>query len=583
MSRQFQLDNTASPSNEWAYSFTERVAAHHDVVDTVDAFGAFGAFDASFDEDTEDRFFELLFDAGSRPSNIDDVSANNNATNNGNMTGRRVTGAPLSDVHWTKPIVSSHNTPSWSMSRTLPQNALPSSHLFNSPVESCYWANLGLTSHARVPSPQTAVEDRDAHTSSSSSIAEPDPFLVRSDLTLGGLQVAENPFSALPLLSAEDLQDDEIVVSDEEVQLSPSPLTVSNSSESTRADTPFRRTPSVEPCEASDAVPHHVEAAKSSAGASASPNGLPEGDFLLDKKTSLLECVADAALSEKEVSPAADVEVGTAELTPGTSSLARQITVAEPEEAASAPNQEPVVLELAPNAPPPSLSGATSAQEPHVLPASQDASPSRKRKRVAKTHAAHELRALSTLPPERKTFSLPAREGRASKTGINKIRNMQLEAESCCHLAGDYGFCQFRDLADGGRKCMVELPKDDKVARAHLAMHTDALGWREYSRQHPDWKPTCPWCNEPRTKFEQLTRHILDTHLLMFMEWCPCGGTNSRSNHKPNTVRHVDSDVHKVWVRQQAVLRTVKLEDADDGQEEFVQGSSKGIKRRRRG
>ncbi|KAL5485595.1 hypothetical protein ACEPAI_6636 [Sanghuangporus weigelae] len=537
----------------------------HDVVDTIDPFGAFGAFDASFDGDMEVRFFEILFDAGSRPSNIDDVSADINATNNGNMT-------------------ESHNTPSGSMSRTLPQNALPSSHLFNSPVESCYWANLGLASPARVPSPQTAVEDRDAHASSSSSIAEPDPFLVRSDLTLGGLQVAENPFSALPLSSMEDPQDDEKVVSDEEVQLSPSPLTVSNSSESTRSDTPFPRTPSVEPCDASGAVPHHVEAAGSSAGASASPSGLPEADSPPDEKKSLLECLSDAVSSEieevlEEVSPS---EVDTAELTPGTSSLARQITVAEPEEAASAPNQEPVVLELAPNAPPPSLSGATSAQEPHVLPASQDASPSRKRKRVAKTHAAHELRALSTLPPERKTFSLPIREGRASKTGVIKLQNKQLEAESCCHLAGDNGFCQFRVSADGERRCMAELPKDDKVTRAHLAMHIDALGWREYSRLHPDWKPTCPWCNEPRTKLEQLVRHILDTHLLMFMEWCPCGGTNSRSNTNTNTVRHVDSDVHKVYLRQQAGLEIVKDEEADDGQEEFVQGSSKGTKRRRR-
>ncbi|KAL5485596.1 hypothetical protein ACEPAI_6637 [Sanghuangporus weigelae] len=568
MFKQFQLDNTASPSNERAYSFTERVAGHHDVVDTIDPFGAFGAFDASFDGDMEVRFFEILFDAGSRPSNIDDVSADINATNNGNMT-------------------ESHNTPSGSMSLTLPQNALPSSHLFNSPVESCYWANLGLASPARVPSPQTAVEDRDAHTSSSSSIAEPDPFLVRSDLTLGGLQVAENPFSALPLPSMEDLQDDEIVVTDEEMQLSPSPLTVSNSSESTHVDTPFPRTPSVEPCEASDAVPHHVEAAKSSAGASASPNGLPEGDFLLDKKTSLLGCVSDAALSEveegpEEACPSADAELVIPEQTPDTSSLTPETSVAEPEEHASAPKQKPVILEVTPSGPSPSSSHPVASQEPNALPVSQNAPPSRKRKRVAKTHAAHELRALSTLPPERKTFSLPIREGRASKTGVIKIQNKQLEAESCCHLAGNDGFCQFRDLADGGRKCLAELPKDDKAARAHVAMHTDALGWREYSRQHPDWKPTCPWCNEPRTKFEQLTRHILDTHLLMFMEWCPCGGTNSRSNHKPNTVRHVDSDVHKVWVRQQAVLRTVKKEDADDGQEEFVQGSSKGTKRRRR-
>ncbi|KAL5503774.1 hypothetical protein ACEPAH_7845 [Sanghuangporus vaninii] len=579
MFRQFQFDNTAFPSTRRANSFVERVATHHtmsvlhsshSVVDTSDAFGAFGAFDGSFDDDMELRLFEYLYEAGSRPSNTVDESADNGATKNDNTKGI-------------------HNTSSGSTSCTLAQNVLPASRPFNSPVESCYWSNLGLASPGRVPSPRTAVEDRDEHASSSSSVAEPDPFLVRSDLALGELRVAENPFFALLLPSMEDLQGDEKVVSGEEVHLCPSPLAVSNSSESTRADTPFPRTPSVEPCEASGAVPRRVEAVGLSVGATASTNGLPEVDSLLDKRTSPSECASGDVLPEvkeedlEEVFPAADAEIIAPALTSDNSSLAREITVAEPEEAASVSKQEPVVLELTSNAPPPSVSGAASAQEPHALPVPQNTPPSRKRKRVAKTHAAHELRALSTLPPARKKFSLPVRAGRASKTGINKVRNIQLEAESCCHLAGNDGFCQFRDSADGRKKCLAELHKDDKAARAHLATHTDALGWREYSRRHPDWRPTCPWCNEPRTKFDQLVRHILDTHLLMFMEWCPCGGTNSRSNHKPNNVRHVDSDVHKVYLRQQAELRAVKKEDADDGQEEFVQGSSKGTKRRRRG
>ncbi|KAL5526139.1 hypothetical protein ACEPAG_7477 [Sanghuangporus baumii] len=549
---QFQLDNTASLSNERASSFTEPVAAHHtmstlrsshDVVDASDAFGAFGAFDASFDDDLELKLFEYLYDAGSHPSDKIDESGGDSIANNDNTTGRR-------------------DTPSRSTSRSLSQNVLPSSRLFNSPVESCYWANLGLASSTHVPSSETAVEDRDERASSSSSIAESDLFLVRSDLALSELQVAENPFSALLLPSMEDPQDDEKVVSHEELHLSPPPLAVSYCSDSTRADTPFPRTPSVEPCDASGAIPCHVKAAGSRAGAPVSLNGLPKVDSLLDKKTSSSECVSDAALSEveeglQEVSPSANAELVTSEPTP-----------------------QPVDLELAPEV---SFPSSTIGQGSHALTASQGTPPSRKRKRVAKSHAPHELRALSTLPPERKAFSLPIREGRASKSGINKVLNMELEAESCCHLAGNHGFCQFRDLIDGGRKCMAELPKDDKSTRAHLAMHLDALGWREYSKRHRNWKPTCPWCNEPRTKFEQLTRHILDTHLLMFMEWCPCGGTNSRSNHKPNTVRHEDTDVHKIYLQQQEVLRTVKLEDADDGQKEFVQRSSKGTKRRRRG
>ncbi|KAL5503725.1 hypothetical protein ACEPAH_7796 [Sanghuangporus vaninii] len=578
MFRQFQFDNTAFPSTRRANSFVERVARHHtmsalrsshDVVDTSDAFGAFGAFDTCFDDDMELRLFEYLYDAGSRPSNTVDESADNGATTNDNTKG-------------------SLNTPSGSTSRTISQNAISPSRPFNSPVESCYWSNLGLASPARVPSPRTAVEDRDERASSSSSVTEPEPFSVRSDLALGELQVAENPFFAPPLPSMEDLQGDEKVVSGEEVHLCPSPLAVSNSSESIRADTPFPRTPSVEPCEASGAVPRRVEAVGLSVGATASTNGLPEVDSLLDKRTSPSECASGDVLPEvkeedlEEVFPAADAEIIAPALTSDNSSPTRANTEAAPEDSAPAPKEEPIVLEVTRNAPSPSLSGPTNAQEPHALPVSQDTPPSRKRKRVAKAHAAHELRALSTLPPERKTFTLPVRSGRASKTGINKVRNLRLEAESCCHLAGNDGFCQFRVSADGRKKCLVELPKDDKASRAHLATHTDALGWREYSRRHPDWRPTCPWCNEPRTKFDQLVRHILDTHLLMFMEWCPCGGTNSRSNHKPNNVRHVDSDVHKVYLRQQAELRAVKKEDADDGQEEFVQGSSKGTKRRRR-
>ncbi|KAL5503726.1 hypothetical protein ACEPAH_7797 [Sanghuangporus vaninii] len=210
---------------------------------------------------------------------------------------------------------------------------------------------------------------------------------------------------------------------------------------------------------------------------------------------------------------------------------------------------------------------------------------SKKRKRIAKAHAATELRMLSVLPPERKIFSLPVRTGRATKTGNNKIRMIQVEAESCRRLAGDNGQLPISALENGEEKCLAELPKDDKAVRAHFAIHTDTLGWREYSKQHPNWEPICPWCGEPRTKFEQLTRHILDTHLLMFAEWCPCGGTNSRANHKPHTVRHEDSDVHKAYLRQMAKgkARAVKQEDADDEQEEFVQGSSKGTKRKRLG
>ncbi|KAL5503775.1 hypothetical protein ACEPAH_7846 [Sanghuangporus vaninii] len=515
----------------------------------------------SFDDDMELRLFEYLYDAGSRQSNAVDESADNGATKNDNTKGI-------------------HNTSSGPTSCTLP---LPPPHSFNSPVESCYWADLGLVSPPRVSSSETAVEGCDERGSSSSSIVEPGAFLVRSDLALDELQVAENSFCALLLPSMEDPQGDEKVVFDEEVHLCPSPLTVSNSSESTRADTPFPRTPSTEPCEASGTIPRRIEAAGSSVGP-ASPNGLPEADSPLDKKRSLPECVSVVALPEveegpEEVSPDAGTEVVTLELIPGTSPLPLERLAAE---AASAPKREPADLEEAPEVPFSSSSQSSDAQELRTFPLSQD-TPSRKRKRVAKTHAAHELRALSTLPPARKKFSLPVRSGRASRTGTSKVRNIQLEAESCCHLAGNDGFCQFRVSADGGRKCLAELPKDDKAARAHLATHTDALGWREYSRRHPDWRPTCPWCNEPRTKFEQLVRHILDTHLLMFMEWCPCGGTNSRSNHKPHTVRHEDSDVHKVYLRQQAELTAIKKENADDGQEEFVQGSSKGTKRRRRG
>ncbi|KAL5485590.1 hypothetical protein ACEPAI_6631 [Sanghuangporus weigelae] len=570
MFRQFQLDNTASPSNERADSFTELVAAHHDVVDTVDAFGAFGAFDAYFDEDTEVRLFEILFDAGSHPSDTIDESTDNDATNNDNTKGRRVAKVPFSHVHWSKPVISSHDTSCGSTSHTLAQNTLPTAHPFNTPVESCYWANLNLASTPRIPSSQTDEVPREERSSSSSYVVKSIPFLIRSDLALGELQVTESPFFALPLASEEQLQ------------LSPS--TVSNSSEPTRAGTsPFPKTPSDEPCEADDVVPRHAGPTGSSTGAPASPNGLLEVDSPRDKR-SLPECVSGSISSEveecsEEVSPVADAELVTSEPTPGTSSLTLETSVAEPGEAASVLKEQPDYLELAPEVPFPS---STIGQESHTLTVSQGTPPSRKRKRVAKSHAAQELRELSTLPPEHKSFSLPIREGRASKSGISRIRNVQLEAESCCHLAGDNGFCQFRDLATGKRKCMIELPKDDKVTRAHLAMHIDALGWREYSQLHPDWKPTCPWCNERPTKLEQLVRHILDTHLLMFMEWCPCGGTNSRSNTSTNRVRHVDSDVHKDYLRQQAGLVVVKDEEVDDGQEEFVQGSSKGTKRRRR-
>ncbi|KAL5485591.1 hypothetical protein ACEPAI_6632 [Sanghuangporus weigelae] len=571
MFRQFQLDNTASPSNERADSFTELVAAHHDVVDTVDAFGAFGAFDAYFDEDTEVRLFEILFDAGSHPSDTIDESTDNDATNNDNTKG-------------------SHDTSCGSTSHTLAQNTLPTAHPFNTPVESCYWANLNLASSPCDSSSQTAAEESDGRSSPSNSVAEPLPFLIRSDLALGELQVTEDPFFALPLSSTEDpkVGIDEI----EEKNIVPnewihrSPLIVSTSSESTHAASPLPITPLVGPCEAIGTVPRHTEAVRSSAQAPTLPNGPADADSPRGKR-SLSERASDDASLETEEGPkeaysAADADVASSDLTPATSRLSQESLAVASKEAASTPKRQLADLEVAPEVPLPSSSQSADAQEPRTFPVSQDTAPPNKRKRVTKTHAMHELRELSTLPPERKEFSLQIREGRASKSGISRIQNMQLEAESCCHLAGNNGFCRFRDLVDGERKCMVELPKDGKVTRAHLAMHIDALGWREYSQLHPDWKPTCPWCNERPTKLEQLVRHILDTHLLMFMEWCPCGGTNSRSNTSTNRVRHVDSDVHKDYLRQQAGLVVVKDEEVDDGQEEFVQGSSKGTKRRRR-
>ncbi|KAL5526193.1 hypothetical protein ACEPAG_7532 [Sanghuangporus baumii] len=556
---QFQPDITVSSSNKRPGSFVaghDMMTALHssrDVVEESDAFGAFGAFDASFDDEMELRLFEYLYDAGSGQSDTDEVSASTNAVDNEDMTG-------------------SHDTSCGSTSHTLPRNTLPTAHPFVTPVESCYWSNLNLASTPRDSSSQTAAEERDERLSPSNSVAEPLPFLVRSELALGDLQVTESPFFALPLSSEEQLQ------------LSPS--IVSNSSEPTRTSTsPLPKTPSDEPCEADDVVPRHAVPSGSSAGAPASPNGLLEVDSPCDKR-SLPECASGAISSEVEeclgeVSPVAGAELVTSEPAPVTSSLTRETTVAGPAESASVLKDQPADVESAPEVPLPSSSGSTNG-ESHSLTVSQGTPPSRKRKRVTKSHAAHELRELSTLPPERKTFSLQIREGRASKFGIVRICNRQLEAESCCHLAGSSGFCKFRDLADGGSRCMAELPKDGKVTRGHLAMHMDVLGWKEYSQLHPDWKPTCPWCNERPTKLEQLARHILDTHLLMFMEWCPCGGTNSRSNTSTNRVRHVDTDVHKDYLQRQAELVFVKDEEVDDGQEEFVQGSSKGTKRRRR-
>ncbi|KAL5526141.1 hypothetical protein ACEPAG_7479 [Sanghuangporus baumii] len=557
---QFQPDITASPSNKRSSSFVARhdmmtkLHSSRDVVDESDVFGAFGAFDASFDDEMELRLFEYLYNAGSLQSNTDDASAGTNATNIDNTTG-------------------SHDTSCGSTSHTLSQNTPPVPHPFSTPIESCYWANLNLASSSRIPSSQTDEEDHEERSSPSNSVAEPLPFLIRSDLALGELQVTESPFFVLPLAS------------EEELQLSPS--TVFDSSEPTRASTsPLPKTPSDEPCEADDAAPHHAIPTGSSTGAPASSNELAEVDSHCDKR-SLPECASGAISSEveecsEEVSPVAGAELVTSEPTPGTPSLTRETTVAGPAEAASVLKEQPADVESAPEVPFPSLSGSADGQESRSLTVSQGTPPSRKRKRVTKSHAAHELRELSTLPPERKTFSLQIREGRASKSGISRICNVQLEAESCCHLAGNDGFCQFRDSTTGERKCMVELPKDGNVTRGHLAMHLDALGWKKYSQLHPDWKPTCPWCNEQPTKLEQLSRHILDTHLLMFMEWCPCGGTNSRSNTSTNRVRHVDSDVHKDYLQRQDELVIVKDEEVDEGQEEFVQGSSKGTKRRRR-
>ncbi|KAL5527005.1 hypothetical protein ACEPAF_8734 [Sanghuangporus sanghuang] len=170
---QFQLGITTSPSNE--RTDVKRVAIHHmmselhssrDVVDESDAFGAFGAFDASFDDDMELRLFEYLYDAGSLQSGTDDASAGSNATNNESTTG-------------------SHDIPSDSTSRAPPQSALPYAHPLSTPVESCYWANLNLASTPRISSSQTDTEGRDERSSSSSSVVETVPFLVRSDLALG--------------------------------------------------------------------------------------------------------------------------------------------------------------------------------------------------------------------------------------------------------------------------------------------------------------------------------------------------------------------------------------------------------------
>ncbi|KAL5503727.1 hypothetical protein ACEPAH_7798 [Sanghuangporus vaninii] len=569
-------------ANSKVDAFTKRVAGHHitsalhsshHVVDAVDGSSAFGAFDASFDDDMELRLFEYLYDAGSRQTGTDDASTGTNASNNENTTG-------------------SDSTPSGSTSRTLAQTALPSPRPFDSPVESCYWDNLGLTPPVRVSSSQTTVEDRDARVSSSSAVAEPVPSLARGDLALGELQVTEeHPFIALPIPSTEDPQGDmdenkEEVVPEEEFHLSPATVSNSNSSGSTRAvSTSCPPTPWGEPCELGGDVLGLAETSRSIPDPPTFRNGRSQAHSPGDDKTSRPEHVSEdeshEILDTLEAScPSSNNEAAETEVTLSASSPSQKLVEMAPEESAPTPKEEPAFTELTSGALSRSLSQSPGVQGSDALPDPEGPRP-RKRMRVGKAHAEPELRALSTLPSERKVFSLPVRVGRVSKTGKCKSQTIQVEAESCCHLAGENGRCQFPSL-EGGGKCMLELPKDDKTARAHIALHTDALGWREYSKSHPDWEPTCHWCGKPRTKSGQLTRHILDTHLLMFRAWCPCGGTYSRSNQTNDTGRHEFSAKHKRYLKQHPKKAIVIREEETDDEQEFAQGSSKGTKRKRR-
>ncbi|KAL5503773.1 hypothetical protein ACEPAH_7844 [Sanghuangporus vaninii] len=432
----------------------------------------------------------------------------------------------------------SNNAPTSSASNTLDPNMLSFLRVLNSPVEASYWTDLGLATSSRARVYQISDDNHNG-------LGSPAPtFRIRGDLPLSELRVIENPFISLlsPLENvqeAEESEEEEIVP---EEQACISPFAVSSCSDSTREDSPRSKTSSKELSNASNNALAHTPAPHEVPG----PSG---------------HCPVKIDLTPETPSPSRET-------------FAEDLERATPQKEPTAPKSAPVD---------PSTSATDAVEESSTLRIPSSPVTSKKRKRVFKLHAATELRTLSTMPPERKLFSLPVREGRSSKTGNNKIRMIQVEAESCRRLAGDNGNCQFRLSENGEERCLVELPKDDKAARAHFAMHTDALGWREYSKQHPNWEPICPWCGEPRTKFEQLTRHILDTHLLMFAEWCPCGGTNSRANHKPHTVRHEDSDVHKAYLRQMAKgkARAVKQEDTGDEQEEFVQGSSKGTKRKR--
>ena len=250
--------------------------------------------------------------------------------------------------------------------------------------------------------------------------------------------------------------------------------------------------------------------------------------------------------------------------------------------------EEPVDLNLAPEAFAPSP-GAGQDDNANAGFAQPVAGPSRKRKNVIMPRSAPDLRQRSTLPPVRRSFRLRGAIGKARREGKRRVKDLEVDAVSCTHLAGPSGLCHFW-LPEEGRRCFVELPKDDKTARMHLNMHFDELGWSQRSEHDPNWMPTCHWCENKPTKFPQLMRHILDAHLLMFAEWCPCGGTISRANQKNNRGRHENSERHKAYLRALAEEKvkeeeeeawSVDEDDPEDEQPAFVQGSSGGAKRRR--
>ena len=255
-------------------------------------------------------------------------------------------------------------------------------------------------------------------------------------------------------------------------------------------------------------------------------------------------------------------------------------------------NEEPADLNLAPEAFSPAPSEAPEDLPTEMAFVQPAPALSKKRKRVNKVLTPKELKQRSAIPPETKTFNLRVVRGRASRSGKRPVEEMQLDAASCSHLAGTDGLCRFR-LAGGEESCMAELPKNAEAVRMHFAMHRDDLGWQQRSQQHPGWNPTCDWCDLVRMKYQELVRHILDTHLLVSADWCPCGGTNSRASQKSNKGRHENSVRHRAYLRkltrrEEDVEREEEEEesreeeeDIDDEQPEFVQGSSKGSKRQR--